>query len=737
MYNEALEFAVRQERTTSYGVKGQLLKKPRVLKLTEQSYKQLDPETQRVMGMILAQRVRTLMVLALQERTSQEQLIGTLIQTVFADPRALLEPSEVPPGVFGGSGGNTEPTLRARGYARTLNKRIAQLQSLLADPTALSNEVSNDVNAQIEALRQKAERIALTKQERINQFGQQQRAQIQLLEAQRSRLQQQWEAYRQQGEAVSARGKQLQALGATATDPVIKQQYEKQIQELLGQANSIAQACNEIAVQIDGYTQEIQNIAEQKPEDYAQELTEEIAALERDAGRLHASRELIFNQRADQARRELAHLSQLVQAWKQKAEECAREDYQWVVMQRNELLRQSIVNDFALQQENYKSGDRPWVQALQTAVQSDPRAAHIFMSLHPRFKYKWSAPAMCRMTKLLTDGAPNGFLDIWHQLDQAGLSAPGPYARLGVFVMNSLSPGAYDDSHREMVQWELDQISQGMKEFGIGDRITCHSCGRDEFRDPNKSGWIRDHNPPTAMVELLDDFGIDLGLRFYTKTPTNTRQQILLPQCLGCSTRQSSIAARTKEILSANPSLRGQPADQVRTYLGTQLTPEELSDLLRLVLNPCVGWSHQGQSNNAANVLYDALGQAQLTFDPGMNLPTEIVTSGVRGSFAGVDNDRVAAMGDLYGCHTCIDVANQTDAYRGISWIADHQPPTALVMRGLAELPQLVLPHCHACSKKQSNLTRKLAAIFDGCYGKGWSDTWCQELGINQYDDVS
>jgi hypothetical protein len=238
------------------------------------------------------------------------------------------------------------------------------------------------------------------------------------------------------------------------------------------------------------------------------------------------------------------------------------------------------------------------------------------------------------------------------------------------------------------------------------------------------------------LVELLDKEGIDLGLPFYAKSPMKLRQQMLLPQCMGCSEKQSAIAARAKAILSGQVLLSGQQPAVVRTYLAQQLTPQEFGDLCRVVLNPCVGWSNQGQSNNPSQVVFDAQGYAQLAFDPNLALPADLVTSGIPGSFAGVKDDLVGAFGDHYGCHTCIDVANQTDAYRGISWIADHQPPTALVARGLAELPQLVLPHCHACSKKQSALTRKLASVFDNCFGKGWGDEWSREVAVTMYNDV-
>jgi hypothetical protein len=433
----------------------------------------------------------------------------------------------------------------------------------------------------------------------------------------------------------------------------------------------------------------------------------------------------------DDLLQEQRRLVELWPMWQKRAAESGAKDEERARAMRSDLLGWALEQDYALQAGNYAAPLQPQVGLLNTALRASAHAMQVFLNLHPAFKYRWTAQTLCKVTRLLGDAT---FLATFAELGERALIAPGRHARLGVFVMNSLSPGAYDGRHRAMVQAELDGLVTAMQEFGVGDKITCHSCGAEKFGDASiaaKSGWVRDHNPPTALVNLIDE-GKDIGLPLYRKSGTSYRQ-ILLPQCMRCSAEQSSIVNKVVELLSGMKKTKGGALD-LRRRVMAKLTAQERDNFARLVLNPCIGWSDEGQSGKG--IACDQDGKATVSWTNGRHLYVDLVTSGKSGSFAGVDDDMLEALGNTHGCHTCVDVPNQTDAYRTMSWIADHQPPTALVERGLAELPQIVYPHCHACSKAQSVGIRKLVRQFDTCFGKEWSTQWTEELKTLGYNDV-
>lgn len=376
----------------------------------------------------------------------------------------------------------------------------------------------------------------------------------------------------------------------------------------------------------------------------------------------------------------------------------------------------ALQNDFALQDANYTDTTIPALlrQALGQRTRYGAVARQLFLYMHPRLKYRWTQPLACRAVKLLTSAE---FLDAYHLLTHGDggetppLAQPGPFAKLGVFVMNATTPGSYDARHRQLVQWELDDLVEAMLEYRMDPTIVCHSCGSDSYGAPGMRGWIRDHNPPTALVGAA---ATALGLPTHTDRWGTTGRQILLPQCQECSTRQGAVTNKIVELWTAHGgTLTGQSSGDVRAALAALLPSEEdRADFLRLVLSPGVGWNNPGIDG------------------------TRLVTTGQPGSFAGVDDDYLGALGDTLGCHTCTDVPAQTDPYRNVSWIADHQPPTALVERGLAELPQVVYPHCLQCSNTQSRLVAALARLFDGCFGKKFTDTWIAAIQETGYDEV-
>lgn len=71
-------------------------------------------------------------------------------------------------------------------------------------------------------------------------------------------------------------------------------------------------------------------------------------------------------------------------------------------------------------------------------------------------------------------------------------------------------------------------------------------------------------------------------------------------------------------------------------------------------------------------------------------------------------SETISLLGEEHGCHSC----GATDPGKYGTWIGDHQPPTGLVKRGLVNDPQILVPHCEACSQRQSNLVRDIAELW-------------------------
>lgn len=699
----------------------------------------VEQEVSDLVGMVLAQRVRTLPLWSLLRRGDQE-LLGRQINDLLYTGDDAFDPSLPIPvesliAQFEAVARAGEKTLAARGILERVRARAVMLERDLADPNAARARVESEARAQIESLRQKHADAVHHRTERLVMLERQRLAQIHLETSQRAQLVAQRNALNEQGRRGLERLRALEHAMASTTDPTARQQIVDEGNAITARLQEMQAEDARLAEQIAGYDGELEQLASVTPDTLARDYDEDVARIALDAKQIEEEGlAAIVRLAPERIVEELRHCAELSEGWARSAETHRLEDLANAEAARDEILTHSVAQDFALQLENYAPSDQGMVQVLRAALEATPQARQIFLALHPRFKYGWTAPTLCRMAKLLGDAA---FLSTWTALHDAGLLAPGRHARLGVMVMNALRAGSYDQRHREMVQSELDGLVTAMREYGVGDAITCHSCGAASFGDPSRSGWIRDHNPPTAFVKLQNSKGVDLGLPRYQKTAFNGDRQILLPQCMRCSTAQSSIASRAAaelEALCDAGKLRGADANTTRRRLRRKLSDDEWAQLCRLVLNPGIGWSVEGQAGDPDAIVFDVHGAAQVT--PLAFVDAALVTSGGPGSFAALDETRLDAMGNLHGCHTCIDTPNQTDAYRGVSWIADHQPPTALVARGLAELPQIVYPHCHACSKRQSQLVRTLVGLFDGCFGAGWSDQWATEVLSHGYNDV-
>ncbi len=381
--------------------------------------------------------------------------------------------------------------------------------------------------------------------------------------------------------------------------------------------------------------------------------------------------------------------------------------------ERERVQNEALKNDFGLNRDNY--ADLQDFVELQEILDESPVARQMYLAMHPSLKYTNDPVLRCKVQKLLAFPPMLAAMDA---LDKANLIHPGPYAKLGVFVNNALVPGSYDDRHREMIQSELGQIQQAMFEHGMDPTVHCHSCGTTDpsGRTPQELSlsWIRDHNPPTSLYELGPNiYATHLGLPDFSGQG-KSNGQILLPQCRECSKRQGALTSKVVKLISQVPPLTLQdPNFKMRDWLQAQFVKADAksgaadwADFVRVALTPFNGWKTPA----------DNTGLLQ-----GFDLTT-LVTTGGAGSFAGIDGDLLMQLGNSVGCHTCTDVNLQTDPFRNILWVADHQPPTSLVARGLAELPQIVYPHCWKCSDTQAQLARNVGRIFDQGFTPAFKD---------------
>jgi hypothetical protein len=383
------------------------------------------------------------------------------------------------------------------------------------------------------------------------------------------------------------------------------------------------------------------------------------------------------------------------------------------------VQREALSNDYALQPANYV--DPQLAIQLQSILQSSMTAVCMFLFMHPLLKYSGDSKLACRIRKYLASAEAQ---QSFQALDDQNLIQPGPFAKLGVFVINALSPGSYDQRHRDLIQTEIAAIVQGMQEHGMNPEITCHSCGTNRVSgvsaQDEASNWIRDHNPPTALYNLGSAKYARLGLNDYTGNGI-LNGQVLLPQCRECSKRQGSVVSNvvdTLEDISVFDWLN--PSFDVLAFLQQRLDNAVWVDFQRLVCNPMAGWRNPND-----------LSAAVAAFDL-----RRLVVTGNAGSFAGSDDTILKGLGAAVGCHTCTDVAVQNNPYRNIHWIADHQPPTALVARGLMELPQVVYPHCWNCSERQSKMVANLCRLFESCFGKTFKTQFVRQIKDQAWQDM-
>ena len=387
---------------------------------------------------------------------------------------------------------------------------------------------------------------------------------------------------------------------------------------------------------------------------------------------------------------------------------------------RKTVQLQALQDDYALQSGNYV--DPQLCVELRSILESSLTAVTMFLYLHPNLKYSGDSKVACRIRKFLASPLAQ---QAFQALDDVNLIQPGPFAKLGVFVINALTPGSYDQRHRDMVQKEIEIILNGMAEHGMNPEICCHSCGTTRVsgmsQQDESTDWIRDHNPPTALYSLGPNIYRRLGLNDYNGNGV-INGQILLPQCRECSKKQGSVVSNAVDVIQAVTQVQWlDPNFNLLTQLQQQLSPNDWNDFQRLVCNPMAGWSTP--NDLSATVANHDLSQ--------------LVVTGIAGSFAGSDNTILKALGAQVGCHTCIDVAVQNDPYRNIYWIADHQPPTALVARGLMELPQVVYPHGWNCSETQSKMVAHLCKLFESCFGKGFKTQWVQQIKDQAWQGLS
>jgi hypothetical protein len=646
-------------------------------------------EVQEMVGMLLSQRPHLLPVLAQLDRARQLSVAQAIARLLLGTPSASALPTAIDVELF-------------RGAAHTrLERANGELRRRLERMNERRHELEREALRLNDRQRLAVQRIGALDEQMLQLEGAM-RARTTLEQDAASecqRLAQSLHVLFIDGEP--ATGQKLKDLIDLTCDD---EQEERQVLQSMDAYNRALQLRSRYANERLGFARQHQEVARQREEIVRLLGTEEVF-YER------YERHLLEEELLQLDLRERSVFAQETRA--------EREQLQGTVQD------PSLEVDFACQASNYAKLQE--FEALRLALAASGVARQLFLLMHPRFKYIDDAEHRCKIHKFL---ASPEVLTAFRDLDEANLVHPGPHAKLGVMVMNAAVPGSYDDRHRELVQSELEKIAGAMDEFGMDREIRCHSCGHaspsGRSTEEAKPLWIRDHNPPTALYELGSAVYRDkLGLTSYDGNGV-TGHQILLPQCRECSKRQGSLMARVTKLLKgvATTTLTHPQFDLVAwlrdAFVQADGTTSGWDDFVRVALRPMGGWM-------APEDLRGELQSAPLG---------RLVTTGGAGSFDGIDDALMRRVGAHLGCHTCTDVARQVDPFRNISWIADHQPPTALVARGLMELPQLVYPHCWKCSDAQAQAIRRVTTHFNKCFGKDYPDTFRDIIEKGGHDDL-
>ncbi len=415
--------------------------------------------------------------------------------------------------------------------------------------------------------------------------------------------------------------------------------------------------------------------------------------------------------------------------------------------------------DQALDPANYSTGNgQSLAKELKSLTDKSPDVAKIFQFVSPDLKYTWSDLDFCRFVHYVKEPK---VLEAYREGFNSGLLQPGKFAQVAVFAAGeklgqTVSAGYYRQSQREMVQAELQKIVEGLQDLGKDSAIVCHSCkatkpSDDVYKRMNHY-WRYDHQPPTAFFgdrahpELRKFIASNHQMHGAKKVSELKKGfvQRLYPQCFQCERNQSVLVAalirwhqtlakikedcgflwdETSEVwtgaadstlvkqseIAVAKKFRNKPDDLAAINTFLQSADFDILNCIRTVAMPgdwkslCTLTLHGGDKFNTRQMdkeeVEEALG----------DLPQ---VARVGAYPVGMEFERIGQVGQELGCHTC----GCSEPLRGLTWIADHQPPTGLADVKLMETPQLLLPHCLACSTRQSTLMRTLVEHFNECY---------------------
>jgi hypothetical protein len=266
-------------------------------------------------------------------------------------------------------------------------------------------------------------------------------------------------------------------------------------------------------------------------------------------------------------------------------------------------------------------------------------------------------------------------------------------------------------------------------------KLVCHSCGVDEpgkRADELKHKWRLDHQPPTALVENeLPE------LAGYLKMPKIGRGvqsekdiQRLFPQCYECERKQSVLIAKVIRWVNTLAGVKaecgfgmwngkqwsgsGDPK-AVTAYLTTKRSAEIQQFLSSNCNIPEFIWTKVLSNEEAKRFVALARQPGSAWGKDRNDVINDLPCLSRAGSYPTNEQqlDNINNIGKEYGCHSC----RNKDAMTGLGWIADHQPPTALVDARLIDGPQILLPHCLKCSHDQSALVRQIVGEYEYCFG--------------------
>jgi hypothetical protein len=248
----------------------------------------------------------------------------------------------------------------------------------------------------------------------------------------------------------------------------------------------------------------------------------------------------------------------------------------------------------------------------------------------------------------------------------------------------------------------------------LGAQHKCHTCCCDNPAGQGVGKWIADHQPPTALLQILEkDLLSDLKVLDNLAATVALNPDFYLtfvemkhlfrdlqddlgdeyrvyPHCGKCSLTQSSLIKKIKDTVKVVTQLRTTFVREAK--LRSPNAAAHCQNLFTAFIE-------------LGAFFADGIGLGLIRKSHDDSLSEETKSAQATPS----EKQAVQVLGGKNGCHSC----PVKDPRIGAVWIADHQPPTALVTTGLVRSKQYLYPQCADCSSEQSKVTNRIARRFE------------------------